>query len=81
MHSASVRPSVGRACAGAPGVTRFRASLHGEARGPRCGMGACQGRTGGGAAEFLFGWDNNSVRPPVFPVNVGALVSAEKTID
>jgi NADPH-dependent 2,4-dienoyl-CoA reductase/sulfur reductase-like enzyme len=47
----------------------------------RCGMGTCQGRTCGAAAKFLFGWDNNSVRPPVFPVNVGALVSAEKTID
>ena len=47
----------------------------------RCGMGTCQGRTCGAAAQFLFGWDNNSVRPPVFPVSVGALVSAEKTID
>jgi len=44
-------------------------------------MGACQGRTGGGAAQFLAGWDNDSVRPPAFPVSVGALISAEKTID
>lgn len=62
-------------------MTRFRASLRGEARGPCCGLGACQGRADGGAAQFLFGWDNNSVRPPVFPGSVGALISAEKTID
>ncbi len=45
----------------------------------RCGMGACQGRTCGAAAQFLFGWENVSVRPPVFPVKVGALISAETT--
>ena len=47
----------------------------------RCGMGTCQGRTCGAAAKFLFGWDNNSVRPPAFPVSVGALISAETTTD
>jgi D-hydroxyproline dehydrogenase subunit alpha len=47
----------------------------------RCGMGTCQGRTCGAATQFLFGWDNNSVRPPVFPVRVGALLSAQKTTD
>jgi len=47
----------------------------------RCGMGACQGRTCGAAAGFLFGWDNDSARPPVFPVRVGALIRAEKTTD
>ena len=47
----------------------------------RCGMGTCQGRTCGAAAKFLFGWDNNSVRPPAFPVSVGALISAEATTD
>ena len=45
----------------------------------RCGMGACQGRTCGAAAQFLFGWENSSVRLPVFPVKVGALVAAETT--
>jgi len=43
----------------------------------RCGMGACQGRTCGPAAQFLLGWENLSVRPPVFSVSVGALVCAE----
>jgi D-hydroxyproline dehydrogenase subunit alpha len=33
----------------------------------RCGMGACQGRVCGAATEFLFGWENSGVRPPVFP--------------
>jgi NADPH-dependent 2,4-dienoyl-CoA reductase/sulfur reductase-like enzyme len=47
----------------------------------RCGMGACQGRTCAAAARFLFGWDILSVRPPVFPVSLGALVSAETTLN
>jgi NADPH-dependent 2,4-dienoyl-CoA reductase/sulfur reductase-like enzyme len=33
----------------------------------RCGMGACQGRVCGAAIEFLFGWENSGIRPPVFP--------------
>ncbi|HTG16819.1 MAG TPA: pyridine nucleotide-disulfide oxidoreductase, partial [Blastocatellia bacterium] len=33
----------------------------------RCGMGACQGRVCGAAAEFLFGWEISNVRPPIFP--------------
>jgi D-hydroxyproline dehydrogenase subunit alpha len=41
----------------------------------RCGMGPCQGRICGSAAEFLFGWRAESVRPPVFPVSVSSLVS------
>jgi hypothetical protein len=43
----------------------------------RCGMGPCQGRICGSATNFLFGWSNDSVRPPVFPVNVASLASAE----
>ena len=39
----------------------------------RCGMGPCQGRVCGGVAEFLFGWGPESVRPPIYPVPVGAL--------
>jgi NADPH-dependent 2,4-dienoyl-CoA reductase/sulfur reductase-like enzyme len=35
----------------------------------RCGMGPCQGRICGPAAEFLLGWNNDSVRPPIFPVS------------
>ena len=33
----------------------------------RCGMGPCQGRICASAAHFLFGWNVDSVRPPVFP--------------
>jgi NADPH-dependent 2,4-dienoyl-CoA reductase/sulfur reductase-like enzyme len=36
----------------------------------RCGMGSCQGRICGAAVEFLFGWNDRSVRPPIFPVKM-----------
>jgi NADPH-dependent 2,4-dienoyl-CoA reductase/sulfur reductase-like enzyme len=36
----------------------------------RCGMGSCQGRICGSAVEFLFGWKDRSVRPPIFPVKM-----------
>jgi len=36
----------------------------------RCGMGPCQGRVCGPAAEFLLGWKPESVRPPIFPVKL-----------
>ncbi|HEX4782829.1 MAG TPA: FAD/NAD(P)-binding oxidoreductase, partial [Candidatus Sulfotelmatobacter sp.] len=39
----------------------------------RCGMGPCQGRVCGPAAEFLFQWTPDSVRPPVYPVRVESL--------
>jgi NADPH-dependent 2,4-dienoyl-CoA reductase/sulfur reductase-like enzyme len=40
----------------------------------RCGMGPCQGRICGPAVETLFGWQASSVRPPIFPVPVSALL-------
>jgi D-hydroxyproline dehydrogenase subunit alpha len=43
----------------------------------RCGMGACQGRTCGSAIRVLFGWHNESLRPPLFPVTLGALVTSD----
>lgn len=45
----------------------------------RCGMGPCQGRICGPATEFLFGWNPDSVRPPVFPVRVSSLATAART--
>lgn len=42
----------------------------------RCGMGACQGRVCGSAAEFLFGWSVDSVRPPILPVRYGTIAAA-----
>ncbi len=39
----------------------------------RCGMGPCQGRVCGPATQFLFNWNPDSVRPPVFPARVETL--------
>lgn len=44
----------------------------------RCGMGPCQGRVCGAAAEFLFGWKVEGARPPVFPALVSSLVGSDK---
>ncbi len=51
------------------GCTSWReAKLH-----TRCGMGPCQGRVCGSAAEFLYGWESTSARPPVYPAMVSTL--------
>lgn len=39
----------------------------------RCGMGACQGRVCGDAAQFLFGWTPPAPRPPLSPVRIATL--------
>lgn len=39
----------------------------------RCGMGACQGRVCGAAAQVMLGWRMESVRPPVLPARVASL--------
>jgi len=41
----------------------------------RCGMGPCQGRVCGPATQFLFKWEPDSVRPPVFPARVESLAA------
>jgi D-hydroxyproline dehydrogenase subunit alpha len=41
----------------------------------RCGMGPCQGKVCGTAAEFLFGWKMDSPRPPLFPVPCSSLAA------
>jgi NADPH-dependent 2,4-dienoyl-CoA reductase/sulfur reductase-like enzyme len=41
----------------------------------RCGMGPCQGRICGPATQFLFGWNAESVRPPIFPARVESLIA------
>src|SRR5262249_53419303 len=43
----------------------------------RAGMGPCQGRVCGPALEFLFGWDSDTVRPPVKPASFAALAASE----
>jgi len=42
----------------------------------RCGMGPCQARVCGPVVDFLCGWPAESVRPPLFPVEVGRLVDS-----
>jgi NADPH-dependent 2,4-dienoyl-CoA reductase/sulfur reductase-like enzyme len=42
----------------------------------RCGMGSCQGRTCGAAAQTYFGWDAAPPRPPLAPTRIGALMEA-----
>jgi hypothetical protein len=42
----------------------------------RCGMGACQGRVCGAAAEILFGWDTANARPPILPATVSTIAGA-----
>lgn len=51
-------------------TSRREARLH-----ARCGMGACQGRVCGSAAEFLYGWQPAGSRPPVFPARVETLAA------
>jgi NADPH-dependent 2,4-dienoyl-CoA reductase/sulfur reductase-like enzyme len=41
----------------------------------RCGMGACQGRICGTAGEFLYGWEQQSVRPPILPARISTLAN------
>lgn len=45
----------------------------------RCGMGSCQGRICGAAAEFLYGWDAASARPPIFPAKISTLQAATRS--
>src|SRR5262249_43641322 len=41
----------------------------------RCGMGPCQGRICGTATQFLFGWNPESIRPPILSARVESLAS------
>ena len=43
----------------------------------RCGMGPCQGRVCGPATQFLFNWNPDSIRPPVFPARVETLAAMD----
>lgn len=44
----------------------------------RCGMGPCQGRICGVAAQTYFGWDAAAPRPPFVPTRMGALIEAQQ---
>lgn len=41
----------------------------------RCGMGPCQGRVCGPATQFLFRWEPDSARPPIFPARIESLAA------
>jgi NADPH-dependent 2,4-dienoyl-CoA reductase/sulfur reductase-like enzyme len=41
----------------------------------RAGMGPCQGRTCGPALQFHFGWEADTVRPPIEPVLLSTLLA------
>lgn len=43
----------------------------------RCGMGPCQGRVCGGATSFLFGWDADTLRPPITAARVESLMALD----
>jgi D-hydroxyproline dehydrogenase subunit alpha len=47
----------------------------------RCGMGPCQGRVCGPATQFLFKWNPDSVRPPVFPARVETMAAVAEPLD
>jgi hypothetical protein len=47
----------------------------------RCGMGPCQGRVCGPATQFLFKWNSDSVRPPVFPARVATLAAVPSSLE
>lgn len=42
----------------------------------RCGMGPCQGRVCGTAADLYFGWKTAAPRPPFSPARIGTLMAA-----
>jgi hypothetical protein len=52
-----------------PSWTAREAKLH-----SRIGMGACQGRVCGPAMRHLRGWDHDTVRTPLQPVPLSALI-------
>lgn len=53
------------------GWSRRQAKLY-----TRVGMGPCQGRVCGPGLELLFGWDRDSVRPPLSPTSLGMLAES-----
>ena len=58
-------------------VTRGQITGHDSLRSAklqtRCGMGPCQGRICHGALQFIYGWPNDSARPPVLPTRIESL--------
>lgn len=46
----------------------------------RCGMGACQGRVCGAAANLYAGWPAAEPRPPFDPTRIGTLIAASEDV-
>jgi D-hydroxyproline dehydrogenase subunit alpha len=42
-------------------------------------MDACQGRICGPQAEFLFGWRDGAVRPPIFPATLSSIAARSES--
>ena len=47
----------------------------------RCGMGPCQARICGPATGFLFGWAQDSIRPPIFPTRFENLLTSNPEVE
>jgi NADPH-dependent 2,4-dienoyl-CoA reductase/sulfur reductase-like enzyme len=45
----------------------------------RAGMGPCQGRVCGPALKHLMGWKEDTIRPPIFPASVHALLAVDQS--
>ena len=60
----------------AAGIATFRATASGAPRGLHCGMGACQGRICGAAAQVLYGWAPQPARHLLSPARLSTLASA-----
>jgi NADPH-dependent 2,4-dienoyl-CoA reductase/sulfur reductase-like enzyme len=83
-HAFALRPALRMLCDADTIVCRCEDVRHGDLAShaswrsaklhTRCGMGACQGRVCGGATEFLYGWTQDSVRPPLSPTRVSSLI-------
>ncbi|CAG4902793.1 FAD-dependent oxidoreductase [Paraburkholderia gardini] len=60
------------------GEVRAHASWRDAKLHTRCGMGACQGRICGAAAQTFFGWDaaQSQPRPPFSPARIATLIAA-----
>ncbi|SIT46255.1 putative oxidoreductase in 4-hydroxyproline catabolic gene cluster [Paraburkholderia piptadeniae] len=61
------------------GEVRMHANWRDAKLHTRCGMGACQGRVCGAAAQTLFGWQVAQTRPPISPARIGTLMLAADT--
>jgi NADPH-dependent 2,4-dienoyl-CoA reductase/sulfur reductase-like enzyme len=82
-HHFALNPAIQQLPAPDTVVCRCEDVTHSELRGhsnwtaaklhTRCGMGACQGRICGAAAQYLYGWEPPVPRSPLSPARIGTL--------